>query len=154
MTTRSTWYTHQCIAASGIAVMDSRIAWELRPDLWSGAQDCLMTFRKNQNPDGVQRMMAMFEGYGHVLVLTRSLDNLEKRLEWIVGRPVLALQPAESEAQPVVREDFTRREVNAKEAARLEQVRKLAKEVAPSHDCQHRRDILAARAELGLPVAA
>lgn len=154
MTTRSTWYTHQCIAASGIAVMDSRIAWELRPDLWSGAQDCLMTFRKKQKPDGVQRMMATFEGFGQVLVLARSLDNLEKRLEWIVGRPVLALQPAESEAQPVVREDFTRREVNAKEAERLEQVRKLAKEVPPVHDCQHRRDILAARAELSLPVAA
>ena len=35
MTNRSTWYAHQCLAASGLAVMDSRIAWQLRPDLWS-----------------------------------------------------------------------------------------------------------------------
>ena len=60
MTTRSTWYAHQCIAASGIAVMDARIAWELRPDMWVGAQDCAFTFRKQQKADGVQRMTATF----------------------------------------------------------------------------------------------
>ncbi len=152
MNTRSTWYCHQSIAGSGIAVMDARIAWELRPDLWSGAQDCLMTFRKNQRPDGVMRLMVTFDGYGPVLVLARSMDNLEKRLEWIVGRPVVALKPADQEAPPADRVHFNRIEVNAKEAERLELVRKLAKEVPPSHDCQHRRDILAARHELGLPV--
>ena len=153
MTTRSTWYTHQCIASSGIAVMQPRIAYELRPDLWASDQDCFMTFRKAQNVEGVQRMTVTFEGYGPVLVLARSLDNLEQRLQWIVGRPVLNLKPAEAEAPPAAQTDFNRIQVNAKEAERLELVRKLAKEVAPSHDCQRRRDILAARAELGLPVA-
>jgi hypothetical protein len=153
MTTRSTWYAHQCIAASGLAVMDHRIAWELRPDLWSGAQDCAFTFRKQQKADGVQRMTATFDGLGPVLVLARSLDNLAQRLEWIVGRPVLALKSADPEALPAVRTDFNQREVNAKEAERMEQVRKLAVEALPSHDCQQRRDIVAARAELGLPVA-
>ena len=112
-----------------------------------------MTFRKQQKADGVQRMTVTFEGYGPVLVLARSLDNLEQRLQWIVGRPVLNLKPAEAEAPPAAQTDFNRIQVNAKEAERLELVRKLAKEVAPSHDCQRRRDILAARAELGLPVA-
>jgi len=153
MTTRSTWYTHQCVAASGIAVMDARIAFELRPDLWASDQDCFMTFRKAQKVEGVQRLAVTFEGYGPVLVLARSLDNLAKRLEWIVGRPVLALKPAEPEAPPTARTDFNRIQVNAKEAERLEQVHKLAKEIPPVHDCQQRRDILAARAELGLPVA-
>ena len=153
MTSRSTWYTHQCVAASGIAVMDSRIAYELRPDLWASDQDCFMTFRKAQKVEGVQRLTVTFEGYGPVLVVARSLDNLAKRLEWIVGRPVLALKPAEPEAPPTAHTDFNRIQVNAKEAERLEQVHKLAKEVPPVHDCQQRRDILAARAELGLPVA-
>lgn len=49
MTTRSTYYTHQCIAAAGFAVMDKRVAWELRPDLWASAQDCGLTFRKSQD---------------------------------------------------------------------------------------------------------
>lgn len=152
MTTRSTWYVHQCIASSGLAVMDSRIAWQLRPDMWASDQDCFMTFRKAQNVEGVQRMTATFEGYGPVLVLARSLDQLAQRLQWIVGRPVLELKPAEPEALPAVPTDFNRIQVNAKEAERLEQVRKLSKEVPPSHDCQHRRDILAARSELGLPL--
>ena len=69
MTTHSTWYAHQCIASAGLVVMDSRIAWQLRPDLWSGAQDCGITFRKNQKPDGVQRLMATFDGYGLVLLI-------------------------------------------------------------------------------------
>ena len=153
MTTRSTWYTHQCVASSGIAVMDPRIAYELRPDLWASDQDCFMTFRKAQKVEGVQRLTVTFEGYGPVLVVARSLDNLAKRLEWIVGRPVLDLKPAEAEGLPAVRTDFNQREVNAKEAERLEQVRKLSKELPPTHDCQHRRDILAARVELGMPVA-
>ena len=150
---RATWYAHQCIASSGLAVMASSIAWQLRPDLWSGVQDCALTFRKNQAPDGVTRLMVTFEGYGPVLVLARSLDNLAKRLEWIVGRPVLDLKPAEPEAPPAAHTDFNRLAVSAKEAERMEQVHKLAKEVPPVHDCQQRRDILAARAELGLPVA-
>ena len=153
MTTRSTWYTHQCVAASGIAVMDARIAFELRPDLWASDQDCFMTFRKAQKVEGVQRLTVTFEGYGPVLVLARSLDNLAKRLEWIVGRPVLDLKPAEPEAPPAAHTDFNRLAVSAKEAERMEQVHKLAKEVPPVHDCQHRRDILAARIELGMPVA-
>jgi hypothetical protein len=39
---------------------------------------------------------------------------------------------------------------NAKEAERLEQVRKLAVEDPPSHDCSRRREILEARRELGM----
>lgn len=155
MTTRSTWYTHQCIAASGIAIMDAQIAFELRPDLWASPQDCRMTFRKVQSVAGVKRMSATFAGggIGTVLVLARSLDNLAKRLEWIVGLPVVDLTSAEPEMEPVTRQDPMRREADAKEAERLAQVHKLAKEVPPGHDCQHRRDILAARAELGMPVA-
>lgn len=153
MTTRSTWYVHQCIASAGLAVMDSRIAWQLRPDLWSGAQDCAFTFRKQQSIDGARRLVVTFPTYGDVQVYARSMDNLEKRLEWIVGEAPTAIADWQPEAPPAARTDFNRLAVNAKEAERLEQVRKLSKEVPPSHDCQHRRDILAARKELGLPIA-
>lgn len=151
MTTRSTWYVHQCIGSSGIAVMDARIAWELRPDLWSGAQDCLMTFRKNQRPDGVLPMMATFEGYGTVLVLARSLDNLEERLLWIVGEApteIVEWQPDVPEISPQL---AAKREANRKEIERLEKLRKLATQELLGHDCQHDRDVTAARKELGMP---
>lgn len=147
-------YMYDCIAATGFAVMSSKIVYELRPDLWSCAQDCALTFRVPKNVYGVQRMTATFEGYGDVLVLARSLDNLAQRLEWIVGRPVLSLKPAEPEAPPVERVDcFKQQEINAKESASQERVRKLATQVPPSHDCHQRREILAARKELGMSVA-
>lgn len=151
MTTRSTWYTHQCIAASGLAVMDSRIAWQLRPDLWSGDQDCAFTFRKQQNVDGAKRIVATLPSYGEVQVYARSLDNLEKRLEWIVGEAPTAVVDWQPEAPAVSPQLAAKREANRKEVERLEELRKLAAEVPPSHDCNRRRDILEARRELGMP---
>ncbi|MEN6630775.1 MAG: hypothetical protein ABFC42_14145 [Sulfuricella sp.] len=147
-------YAFDCLAASGLAVMSPAIAYELRPDLWACVADCARTLNTQAKVPGTQRMTATFDGLDPVLVLARSLDNLEQRLQWIVGRSVLGLKPADQEAQPADRVDFNRLSVNAKEAERLEQVRKLSLLEPPSHDCQHRRDILAARRELGLPVAA
>jgi len=151
MTTRSTWYAHQCIAASGLAVMDSRIAWQLRPDLWSGAQDCAITFRKNQDVVGVHRVIATFPAYGDVRILARSLDSLEKRLEWIVGEAPTAIVDWQPEVPAVSPQMAAKREYNRNEVERLEGLHKVATEVPPSHDCSRRREILAARRELGMP---
>jgi len=150
MTTRSTWYCHQSIAASGIAVMDSRIAWELRPDLWSGAQDCLMTFRKKQDVAGVHRVVATFPSYGDVMILARSLDSLEKRLQWIVGEVPTAIVEWKPEVPAVSLQLAAKREHNRKEVERLEGLRKIATQDLLGHDCQHDRDVLAARQELGM----
>lgn len=151
MTTRTTWYLQQCLAGSGLAVMDHRIAWELRPDLWSGAQDCAFTFRRDQKPDGVQRLTVTFEGLGPVLVFARSLDNLEKRLEWIVGEAPTAIADWQPEVPAVSAKLAAKREANRKEIERLGELRKLATQVPPSHDCHARREIIEARRELGMP---
>lgn len=145
-----TSYAFDCIAASGFAVMSPAIAYELRPDLWACAADCARTLMTRDKIAGTQRMMATFDGLGPVLVLTRSRDQLAKRLEWIVGRAVLDLKPAEPEAPATERPNLLHKEANAKEAERMEQVRKLATEEPPSHDCSRRREILAARRELGM----
>lgn len=150
MTTRSTWYTHQCIASAGLAVMDARIAWQLRPDLWSGAQDCGITFRKQQNVDGARRLVATFPTYGEMQVYARSLDNLEKRLQWIVGEAPTAIADWQPEVPAVSPELAAKREANRKEIERLEGLRKLATEVLPSHECHRQREILEARRELGM----
>lgn len=151
MTTRSTRYMHQCLAASGIAVMDPRVAWELRPDLWAGAQDCGITFRKQQNADCVRRVVATFPIYGEVLVMARSLDNLGKRLEWIVGEAPTSIADWHPDVPAVSPQLAAKREFNRKEVERLEALRKVATQVPPSHDCHARRDILEARRELGMP---
>lgn len=151
MTTRSTWYAHQCIASAGLAVMDSRIAWQLRPDLWSGAQDCGITFRKQQSVDGAQRLVATFPSYGDVQVYARSLDNIEKRLLWIVGEAPTSIVDWQPDVPAVSPQVAAKREANRKEVERLEALRKLATEVPPSHDCSRRREILEARREQGMP---
>ena len=148
MTTRSTRYMHQCLAASGIAVMNSRIAWQLRPDLWAGAQDCAFTFRKQQNADCVHRAVATFPTYGEVLVMARSLDSLEKRLEWIVGEAPTSITDFHPEVPAVSPQLAARQAFNKKEIERLEALRKLATEEPPSHDCHRRREILEARQAL------
>ncbi len=54
MSSRSTAYAFQSIAASGLAVMNHRIAFQLRGDLWSDIQGCLFDFEKEQNIDGAK----------------------------------------------------------------------------------------------------
>lgn len=145
-----TSYAFDCIAASGFAVMSPAIAYELRPDLWACVADCARTLTTRDKIPGTQRMTATFEGFGSVLVVTRSLDNLAQRLQWVVGRTVIDLKPAEEEAPAAVRPNLLHKLASAKEADRLEQVRKLAAEEPPAHDCSRRREILEARRELGI----
>jgi hypothetical protein len=146
-------YAFDCIVASGFAVMSPAIAYELRPDLWACVADCARTLNTQTKIPGTQRLIVTFEGYGQVLVFARSMDSLEKRLEWIVGQPVISIKQAEAIAPTNERPDPLRTEQAAKESDRMEQVRKLAGEALPSHDCALRREIIAARDELGMPVA-
>lgn len=150
MSSRSTTYAFQSIAASGLAVMSHRIAFELRGDLWSDIQGCLFDFEKEQNIYGAQRVFATFPSFGGVLVYARSLDNLEKRLQWIVGEAPTAIADWQPEVPAVTPQQAAKRDANLKEIERLEGLRKLAAEVPPSHDCHQRREILEARRQLGM----
>lgn len=153
MSHRSEKYARQAIAASGLVILDPRIAFELRPDLWASAQDCRITFRRAQKFEGTHRVTAMIEGYGDVLVCTRSLDTLEQRIQWVAGRRVLSVKPAEADAAPPLAVPPLHREAQSKEAERLAELKKLAALEPPSHDCHARREILAARAELSSATA-
>ncbi|MCV2218895.1 hypothetical protein [Thauera sp. Sel9] len=145
---KSQTYAAQSIAASGIAIMDWRIALELRPDLWSSAQDCHINFISDQKLDGTHRLTATLEGHGKVRVYARSLDLLEKRIEWIAGRRVIELKPAELEQAPAPKPSVLHTQAADQEAARIADLRKIAAQEPPAHDCSLRREILAARAEL------
>jgi hypothetical protein len=133
--------------------MHRGIAYQLRPDLWASQQDCAITFRTEQKVDGARRMVATFPSFGEVLVYARSLDSLAQRLHWIVGEEPTAIADWQPEVPTVSPQMAAKREANRKEIERLEGLRKLAAEDPPSHDCSRRREILAARRELGLPVA-
>lgn len=97
----------------------------------------------------MQRMIATVEGYGGVLVFARSLDQLAKRIEWVVGRPVSSIQPEKPESTEIETRARTKQAHDQREAERLEALRKVAECDLPGHDCNERREILAARLELG-----
>lgn len=147
---RSTTYAFQSIAASGLAVMSHRIAFQLRGDLWSDIQGCLFDFEREQKVDGARRIVATFPSYGEVLVYARSLADIEKRLEWIVGEAPTAIVDWRPDVPAVSPQLAAKREHNRKEVERLEGLRKIATQDLLGHDCQHDRDVLAARQELGM----
>lgn len=149
MPSRSETFIRQNIAAAGVAVLDPRIAYELRPDLWASQQDCVMTFRRKQEVAGANRVIAVVAGYGPVLVAARSMDNLAQRLEWITGKQVLEIQP-EPPVVNLIDPDLQRiRHHNSREVERLVALRKVADRELLGHDCSHDRETLAARRELG-----
>ena len=147
-------YAFDCLATSGFVVMSPAIAYSLRPDLWACVQDCALTLGAKAEIPGTQRMVAVLEGVGPVPLLTRSTDQLAKRIEWVTGHKVSDLRPARPE--PVTPEvpSHLRQEQAAKESGRLARQRKLAGEALPTHDCELRREILDARRELGMADAA
>ncbi|MBK7463977.1 MAG: hypothetical protein IPJ50_15430 [Betaproteobacteria bacterium] len=151
MSTKTKQYAQQCIASAGFAVMTSEFAWQLRPDLWASAQDCAMSFKRSIQPDGTQRLIAKLADGRQVPVVTRSTNELERRLEWVIGVKVVELvndtQPAVASTQPLPTE-FKRL---AEE--KLAKLKELAAQDLQPHDCTLNKDILAARRELELKAA-
>lgn len=144
-------YAHQCLAGSGLAVMDSRIAWQLRPDLWSTGHDCACDRWSTTTAEGATRYLAHMNGLGPVHVLARSRDQLEQRLEWITGRRVSDVSPVQEKPAQEAANNAQAFAAKVRETERLNTLRKLAAQELPAHECHTRREILRARAELGHP---
>lgn len=150
MASRSENYARQCLAASGLAVMDARIAYELRSDLWGSLQDCVLSFRTTLEAAHTERLVAHFNEQGPVIVLVRSRKNLAERIEYIVGQPVFRLELATPELPRAVQADPLRQEVARRDDERMGRLHELAAEELPNYDGPRLREILEARRELGL----
>lgn len=148
MTTKTQQYAIQSLAACGFAVMRSTVAWQLRPDLWSSAQECGIDFSGKVTLEGVIRVNVTLDGVGVVPVLTRSMGHLAERIQWITGYMVLKIEE-EKPAATVPDESRPMTAAQKKAAEHLQSLRKLAVQDLPVHDCALKRDILAARQELG-----
>lgn len=142
-------YAAQCLAGSGIAVMASPIAWQLRPDLWGSAQDCALSAGWRMVLPGTQAMEADIEGMGPVRVLVRSQDRLMERIGWIVGATVRTVRQAADEAAPRPMATPLQTDAQRRAVEEQEQLLKLAAMQPPAHDCPQRREILKARQTLG-----
>lgn len=148
MTTKTQQYAIQSLAACGFAVMRSTVAWQLRPDLWSSAQECGIDFACKVILDGVTRVNVTLDGVGVVPVLTRSIGHLAERIQWITGYVVLKIEEEQPAAH--VQEKPALTEAQKKAAERLQELKKLSAMELPAHDCALRKDILEARRELGI----
>jgi hypothetical protein len=144
MSTKTKQYVHQSLASSGFAVMSSVVAYRLRPDLWASGQECSF-FKRGMLVENVERMTVTVEGLGDVLVLTRSTDMLAKRFEWVTGFKVEKIATALEQSAPVeVVYSESRRQ-----ADKQKKLEALSSQELPDHDCHLRREIMAARTELG-----
>lgn len=85
---------------------------------------------------------------GEVLVVSRSSQFLAERMGWL-GLPATAVRVLGSTGKPSAT-DVVRKEVSpvGDRMDRVKQLRDLAGQNPPSHDCDLRREILAAREEV------
>lgn len=142
------------LAAAGWAPIHTEAAQMLRPEV---ARD-FQTFNAWQrSPAGLPRAFpgaalykARVPGFGDMLVLSRSAVFLAERMDWL-GFPATAVELM----LPAVRPSAMAAAVPSRRAAaapkpddRLDRLREIAGHEPPAHDCQRRREILAARLEL------
>lgn len=142
------------LAATGFALVNARAAMRIRPDLWPHAgMVCAVEFGQHQHQapalvsrfPGAMLYTAEIGELGRVPVLAYSADELARRIGWGTGYRVQVMEPYALPQEPTVAP------IHAgivRHQARMDKLRHLASQEPPSHDCQARRDILAARVEL------
>ncbi|WOP14588.1 hypothetical protein [Ottowia sp. SB7-C50] len=148
-------YVNQQMAACGFAVLSGEIAATLRPDMFSSGADAGYEFSQASqrnafaNLPRAMRMIVKFEEmFRPLVVVTRSQDDLARRIEHVTGLKVLGLtrelpEPAAAAAPSVA--PPTRADAQAERLAKLHA---LAARELPAHDCSERTEIVKARQEL------
>ncbi len=148
-------YAHQAMAACGFAVLSPEVAATVRPDLFhSGMEASGSLGEANQHRHfhgmrGVTRLQAELAGLAHptVTVITRSMDDLERRIQQVTGFKVLSIGP-EPVAVPKAAPHPTTIAAENLAVARMAKLRALAAQELPSYGCTLRTEITRARQEL------
>jgi hypothetical protein len=101
MQQKSKDYAITSLAMSGVAVMNSGMAYTLRPDPWSHLMECGVSAATPERDPfllglGARLIEIQFAGSSDwTLVAIRSLDEIERRIEWVTGRQVVGFRPYE-----------------------------------------------------------
>lgn len=148
-------YAHQAMAACGFAVLSPEVAATLRPDLFhTGMEAAGSLGEANQHRHfhgmrGVTRLRAELAGLANptVIVITRSMDDLDRRIEQVTGFNVLSIGP-EPVAVPKDAPDQVANGGRDFAAERMAKLRALAAQELPSYGCTLRTEITRARQEL------
>lgn len=156
-------YAHQQLASTGFVILDTEVAFGLRPDLFNTAMEAVFLLgeagaqnRLTEPSLRAAMYQAELKELGRtVTVLARSRLRLEERITELTGYTVLGLQakrpddtrPGQAEAAAQAQLEHERRR-QAKEAGELAKLRATAAKEPPAHDCPLRREILRARQEV------
>ncbi len=137
MRDKAVQYTHAALTATGFAIVDPGIAFQLRPDLWATAFNCGADFSTDAEPlkhiaerRGAQLYAANLQGVDKpVAVLAMSLDQIQPRVLWITGRRLKSIAPWEQAT-------------DADAGPRHEVPEYVNGERVPDYACAHRRKLL------------
>ncbi len=157
MTSKVAKYITESLATCGLAILNSRHAFRLRPDIWPTASECSCDWNHTTTTSALSSFLAqrgaqLFSATIRdqtVFVVAWSEKVLARRLEWITGAHITQvavielgrLNPPKAPAPDTPLEKERKRQ-----RLRLEQ---LAAQEPPAHDCSRRTEILRARRELG-----
>ena len=141
-------YIFHSLAACGLAVLDPQHAFLTRADLWSSPHSAVNDFNLAEIETGIRaRGYVIFILTDGIPCATRSLRDIEARLEYITGKTVRRVVTVSTFIKPAEPKAATTRErEGAFEHARL---RKVAAQTLPDHDCPMRREIMSARRAVG-----
>lgn len=108
MQEKAVQYIHEALTATGFAVVDGGVAYQLSPHIWPSSLACGLDWSADRKVLRViagrrnaKLLQVMIDGRGPVPLLTMSEDDLARRIEWIVGLRVTAICPlGEPEVAP------------------------------------------------------
>lgn len=159
MNSNVTKYTIHGLASIGLAVLNPKHAYRLRPDIWPTAGGCSCDFAEAAPKlpaylaqRGAMLLRTMIDGRP-VLVAAWSTADIHERLDWL-GAAASTIEIADlDEIAPAPRETPQPTPVPAATDRRRERIEQLAAQEPPAHDCGKRTEILRARRELGMDLS-
>lgn len=155
MDNRATDFINFHLAANGFVIASSRLAGHVNPGLYGSGQNALALEGESIANElrllGCRPYRVVFESGESVKCWSRHPGNMAQRIEWLTGADVAQVTPME-DVKPTTTSapTFKQAEREHTKAERLAYLKKLAEQEPPAHDCSLRREILAARQELGV----
>lgn len=147
-------YTNQQLAACGFVLNDSTVAVTLRPDLFPDGMAAAYDFSQARKTHSTtvrgkhQHLSATLEGFDKPIpLLARTQTRLAERITEATGFVVIELAD-ERPAAPAPQANAQAESKQRQQDARLASIKALAAQELQSYECNHNKQVRAARAEL------
>lgn len=146
-------YVTTMLPVAGLCIADGAWAFRLQPTYFASpfeAHSYICEVDEYCSRQGAQLYRAEFKDGSTARVWAMRARRLAERIEDVTGADVEQVTPIRQEPPKApVNDSFNEHAKGVAQSARIETLKKLAAQEPPSHDCSARREILAARLELG-----